>query len=146
MIDDENPSGNLRCFLATERAEGATDDTPIIDGVNTLTIGDLDAVLTELDDTKAKLRAALKALSQVPKAEFFQPGVTYIEQRPFAAPETLSIFHCLTVAEHPRAGAGLRALGFGCHAHPGNDWVSAALTTNDWTSGWSVYTPPERPQ
>lgn len=78
---------------------------------------------------------------QTAQLDFFQPGVTYIEQRPFAAPETLSIFRCLTVAEHPRAGAGLRALGFQAHANPGNDWVSAAMTINDWSHGWSIYTP-----
>ena len=40
----------LRCFLAVEQAEGATDDAPVIDGIDTLTFGDLRGVLAERDD------------------------------------------------------------------------------------------------
>lgn len=42
----------LRCFLAVEETEGATDDTPLVEGVN-LTIGDLRNVLGDVDQLDA---------------------------------------------------------------------------------------------
>jgi hypothetical protein len=44
----------LRCFLAVEEAEGATDDTPVIDGID-LTHGDLRGVLADCDDLAAAI-------------------------------------------------------------------------------------------
>jgi hypothetical protein len=119
-MTDQTPSGRLRCFISLPHpAEWYR------------------ARIADFEQLLALVEPANNATS----LEFFQPGVTYIENRPFAAPETLTVFRCELVTDHPRTGAGLRALGFQCHANPATDWVSTAMTISDWTAGWNIYTP-----
>jgi hypothetical protein len=65
---------------------------------------------------------------------FFEPGRTYAENKPFAAPEVLQLFHCVAVAVNPRDG-GVRAFGFGSTA-AGSAWYSTALRQATWDAGW----------
>ena len=70
-------------------------------------------------------------------AAFFEPGKTYIENRPFAAPEATEVFQCVAVAEHP-SGRGIRAFGFGANAYPGDNWASYVLDLEAWGQGWTA--------
>lgn len=62
-MTDQTSTGRLRCFITVEHTEGATPDTPVIDGVPTLTIGDLEAVLTERDQLAEKLAIATRTVA-----------------------------------------------------------------------------------
>lgn len=75
---------------------------------------------------------------------FFLPGTTYIQNRPFAAPETLQIFQCVAVAPFPGEGeiAGdMIAFGFGTDAGPGDMWQVFLCRSTAWTEdgGWIEY-------
>jgi len=74
-------------------------------------------------------------------ADFFEPGKTYIQAKPFQAPEALRVFHCTAVADHP-AGHGMRAFGFMATAYPGDNWCSAVRQPRDWEQGWHEYDEP----
>lgn len=71
-------------------------------------------------------------------ATFFEPGKTYIRSEPYKAPELLTVFRCVAVAEHPRK-AESRAFGFLATVFPGDNWGSGARTPEDWGLGWSEY-------
>jgi hypothetical protein len=71
---------------------------------------------------------------------FFEPGRSYIQARPFAAPETVEIFRCVGVGMHP-AKHEMRAFGFIAHVYPGDDWFSAALDMDSWEAGWQEVSP-----
>lgn len=73
----------------------------------------------------------------MPEPAFFEPGKTYIENKPFAAPEITEVFQCVAVAGHP-AGRGLRAFGFSANAYPADNWVTDARTEGDWEQGWTA--------
>lgn len=72
------------------------------------------------------------------KPTFFEPGKTYIEAKPFTAPELLYLFRCVAVAEHPAKGER-RAFGFLASVWPGTDWCSGARGPGDWAGGWNEY-------
>jgi hypothetical protein len=66
---------------------------------------------------------------------FFVPGIVYVQDEPFRAPELLEVFQCVAVATHPAKGE-LRAFGFLATAYPGDNWASHALRSGDWENGW----------
>lgn len=72
-----------------------------------------------------------------PHPDFFQVGESYVDNRPFAAPEQLRLFQCRLVDTHPRTGQ-LVAFGFGrvgvSDQHSG-DWHRVSLDQGDWTTG-----------
>jgi hypothetical protein len=69
-------------------------------------------------------------------SDFFEPGVTYLEDAPFRAPELITEFRCVAVAIHPKDGT-LRAFGFerfgAC-----SPWKSSAMREHEWSAGWVV--------
>lgn len=93
-----------------------------------------------------KLRAVVAELEQLQAqpiaADFFQPGHTYIEAKPFTAPEGLTVFHCVGVGRFPddteQAGP-LMAFGFATRAHPGRDWNLFVCNDAAWSDGWHEY-------
>jgi hypothetical protein len=57
-----------------------------------------------------------------------EPGKTYMEDQPFRAPETVMVFKCVAVADHPTdASMAPFAFGFGTPAHPGDSWRSSVV-------------------
>ena len=71
----------------------------------------------------------------------FIPGTTYIDNRPFAAPEQLRLFDCRLVSAAPDGTEF--AFGFGAVAFPGNAWRPVVLTAGQWSEppGWIEYRP-----
>jgi hypothetical protein len=71
--------------------------------------------------------------------DFFRPGFTYVNGSVFQPPEVAIVFRCVTVADHPRSGAGPVAFGFACRAHPGDNWTHYLANQDEWDEGWRVY-------
>lgn len=65
---------------------------------------------------------------------FFKPGATYIENRPYDAPEIRRYFRVTATDRAPDTGA-LYAFGFG-RAGTANPWVLVILDEEQWAAGW----------
>lgn len=76
-----------------------------------------------------------------PVPDFFQAGHTYIQAKPFTAPELLTVFRCIVVTDFPGRddGAGPLAFGFATPAHPGDRWSIYVCRQAIWTDGWTEY-------
>lgn len=74
-------------------------------------------------------------------ADFFEPGKTYVQAKPFRPPEDLLMFRCRLVEEHPRWREP-RAFGWIATVYPGDNWASAVRNPGDWNHGWSEYDEP----
>lgn len=72
-------------------------------------------------------------------ADFFQPGHTYIEAKPFTAPEGLTVFRCIAVDEYPGRPGEILALGFATPAYPGDNWNVFLCRRGAWAEGWTEY-------
>lgn len=105
----------------------AANGVPAMEGGNDELVGVLAAMLDQV-----------KILVCLPVPDFFEPGEYYIENRPYAAPEQLRLFHCQLVTRHPTAGDEI-ALGFGrqgvLDGHSGG-WHLTALARDEWQRGW----------
>lgn len=74
--------------------------------------------------------------------DFFQAGKTYIEAKPFTAPEALTVFRCIAVDQFPGHGgpAGdLLALGFATDASRDDHWNFFLCRQEAWAEGWTEY-------
>lgn len=76
--------------------------------------------------------------------DFFTPGATYIQNKPFRAPEALYVFRCAAAEAAP--GTSKRyALGFVTTAYASDKdrWVPAAYEQMHWEDGWvpAAYAP-----
>jgi len=75
-------------------------------------------------------------LDAMDHADFFTAGHTYIQNKPYKAPELLDLFRCVHVATNPRNGEP-RAFGFAKPSNAGDDaWYSTALGPSQWASKW----------
>lgn len=104
------------------------------------------ATFESVDDSHAVLSVCISPgdSSAFTSDPFFKVGTVYVENRPFAAPETLRIFRVVATDRHPRTG-GLVAFGFGRvgvvdqFAH---EWHRVSMDASDFDDEkWVEYCP-----
>lgn len=122
----------LRDRLAAAARSVAIDVARDHDDPGTEILVDLDQLLDAIDSILDDKPAG--------PADFFEAGKTYIEAKPFMAPEGLTVFRCIAVDKFPAELDGdLIAFGFATPAYPGDRWSLFLCRQAAWAAGWHEY-------